>query len=507
MPSRIHSLFPTRAEVTKNEDLAYSDHAPIAAVVPMGEGKKLLTILSLNILGGTNCSGIHPSGHYEEQSAMDKRYQRIAAGLANSVKKHTADVVLLQEADESMVPFLQEQLGADWEAVADKRTGIISCYSKKRLIQQSSKLDNRIRSFTFQDLDNENQLIDTHNIWGIYDAFPFYMEEQCKSKLMEHESRVSVIIGDTNSRIAPLDGARRNLTTGVIPLQFNPHDASPDLQIPDYPDGGFYRGADGVIHQLSTQTLDFASGDVVNAEVDEETEYWPEYRMVMCLDDSYNEQIVVDGKNIFDYEIALRHTLNDNTLAVRMAADCLNNQALAIRFPNDSPAFQAAQKRLSSVTGFQFRAIENAEGLVFKCLFAPLDKVALLHELTSPAAWASSIKRPVVESINTQINKLATSHWYFRDASEKIKCLKVLKERIETADPSSSKAGLAQIIDTWEHESVATLSGSKHTNHELMGTHRNIFFSAKRPGVQTATDKMLKTLKDNLVEETKGLNI
>ena len=43
-------------------------------------------------------------------------------------------------------------------------------------------------------------------------------------------------------------------------------------------------------------------------------------------------------------------------------------------------------------------------------------------------------------------------------------------------------------------------SGLKTQNCELMGTHRNIFFSEKRLDVKTATQILIDTLKEQLTE-------
>ncbi|KTD19204.1 hypothetical protein [Legionella jordanis] len=56
---RKHLLFPSYEEVRKNPDLARSDHLPVLTQVPL-TGKSALNIVSLNILGGEGCSGVHP---------------------------------------------------------------------------------------------------------------------------------------------------------------------------------------------------------------------------------------------------------------------------------------------------------------------------------------------------------------------------------------------------------------------------------------------------------------
>jgi hypothetical protein len=504
MPPRIHPLFPTREEVSKNPDLAYSDHLPILTKVPLGEESISLNIISLNILGGSNFSGIHALGQIEKPEEMLNRYQRIADGLIIGAQKHDVDVILLQEAYDEILPYLKSSLGDDWEIIS--QSGIISCYNKRRLIQQSATYDNtaRVHSLTLTDEENGGQTIDVHNIWGNYTPLSHHLEEDCRIKLLTGKSKVSIIIGDTNSRIASLDHQKRNQTTGAIPGKINELlGYAAELQIPDHPDGGFYRDEEGVIHQLPIQILDFATGEIIEDErSQEEIEAWSESRMVMCLDDSYKHKIVINEQSIFDYENAMRAQLGEQ-LIVRVATDIFNNKSVAISFPNKSEAYKLVKKRLSAVEGFQFRSVnDDYDGKQYLCVFAPIEKADLLHQaihqVIHPEAWSSSLRGQVIYIIDIQINKLSESHWYFRDASEKIKALMVLKDRIEMASPACSKADLLAIVKAWENESE--LPSAEITNLQLMGQHQNVFFSANRPDVKTATVSMLDTLEKTLAE-------
>ncbi|MDI9817973.1 MULTISPECIES: hypothetical protein [unclassified Legionella] len=495
--SRKHPLFPTYEEVKKNPDLARSDHLPVLSKVPLGE-QESLNIVSLNILGGEGCSGVHPRRMEIPEGHTLFRYQQIASGLGYSIKKHQVDVILLQEANQAIVPCLEEVLGNDWDIIID-RFGVISCYNKKRLQLQQSAEDeiSRIRSMTFTD-KKSGFSIDVHNIWGNYSPFPHYMEEQYHSVLTKTESDISVIMGDTNSRLAPpADHRKKNLTTGIVPpVIAAANGLSDEIQITDHPDGGFYRDNSGSIHQLSIETLDFDTAEIVIDERNEaEADVWQEYRMVMCLDDYYQKTAIIDGKTIFDYENSLKEGFGDETLVVRMASDSYNNKAIAIRFPNRSPVIAAIKREFDD---FQFETINSTDpregGQLFCCVFAPVDKIDLLHQ----ALQTAMLKHQVAQKINTETSRLSVRRWYLRDASEKIASLNALKDQITNTPAKSTKKDILQIIKNWENEepSSTVLSDKIKNNNQLMDVHRNIlpFFSPKF----TKTHDTLQSLKEEL---------
>ncbi|WP_156506050.1 endonuclease/exonuclease/phosphatase family protein [Legionella jordanis] len=435
------------------------------------------------------------------------RYQKMAKGLTESTKKHEVDVILLQEAHESMVPYLQDYLGEHWEIVTDEY-GVISAYNTKRLtaLKTSTNHRERIRSFTFKDNDS-GLTVDVHNIWGLFSPFPQHMERRYRTLLTQTSSDVSVIMGDTNSRLAPLDDQKRNIVTGVIPpIIVKMMGLSADVQITDYPDGGFYRNESGTIHQLETQTLDFDSGDIiVDERSEQETDFWPEYRMVMCLDEYYQTTPLIGEETLFDYENTLKEKMAIDDLVVRMASDSYNNKALAIRFPKQSAAAKVIQRELQTAEGFQLRQVDATvaedQAQTYFCVFAPMDKIERLNQAIETAISETLLKNQVAQRINSEITRLSKTHWYFRDASEKIKHLIDLRDRILDARPNTTAAELVEMIETWEEEipsSPQVQDYNVRNKADLMGLHRNIFFSARREGVQTEAQKTLQWLKEAL---------
>lgn len=116
-----------------------------------------------------------------------------------------------------------------------------------------------------------------------------------------------------------------------------------------------------------------------------------------------------------------------------------------------------------------------------------------------------SARAEAIERLHKEINRLFKSHWYFRDASEKINVLVPLVNKIANVPLTSTAEDILTIIKNWENEasSSSALPTKKiiPTNNELLGTHRNVFFSPNRPGVATATQDMLQELKRELGEQ------
>lgn len=384
---RQHPMFPTLLEAAKSPHLIYSDHLLMFASADFGPNKLPIRILTLNILGvGSPMSGFHVQGGWESENVSSSRYARIAKGLAAATEKQKADVILLQEATSlQIIPLLKSQLPAGWNIVVDSSCGLITCFNGNRLSVESPEdaaLDTkkRIRSLRFMDI-NDGKYVAVHNVWGIYDPFPHEMEADFKALLAKDE--YAVIMGDTNSRIAPVDDEVRNIITNIIPVLLNRSERLPlDIQRPDFPDGGFYRGADGILHQMQTRVLDFDSGELVddNRKFDE-IRPWSEYRMVMCLDNYYCRQKIVDDKNIFEYQDYLKEVCNEPVIC-RMASDSFNHKAVAIRFTTNSSLYKYVVGQLKEIPGFQHRLISEANdsGRSFPVIFVPADQVAALHE-------------------------------------------------------------------------------------------------------------------------------
>ncbi|MBX9702729.1 MAG: hypothetical protein K2X39_01120, partial [Silvanigrellaceae bacterium] len=386
--------------------------------------------------------------------------------------------------------------------IKDSSSGLVSCHNKEKLNLHSQESINeqfQIDALAFH--KNDSPLIEIKNISGIYASFPQHLEGQCADALTQNHYPISAIIG-TGLRIAPLHDERLNITTNIIPIIIEQE----EIFAPDYSDGGFYCDSAGVMRQLKTQTLDFATGEIyVVQPLQNEQPAWPEFRMVMCLDQTYQEKMVINNQTLFDYERAMREELRIPNLLVRMAVDSYNGKAVGIRFPKDAPAYTSIKDSLQSEPGFQFSTIASTyqedqynSDKPFDCVFAPIEKVELLHK----ALWLTVLKNQTANLVDGQITKLSESHFWLRNDDIKISHLKELKLRLDAAHPESTKEELLEIIKIWESEEREGVEPEDMfiTNKLLMGRHRNIFFSAHRPGVLTSTETFIATLKTDLGE-------
>jgi hypothetical protein len=396
-PPRIHPLFPLPTEVQEKPTLAYSDHLPILARVPLPDDTSF-NVISLNILSAVKCSGIHPKNSQETEEEAIKRYRQIVQGLIQGIEQHEVDALAFQEAVfEIIVPVLREFLPkSSWEIVEDD-FGLVTCFRKDKweLEKTSSDRAHRIRALTLHKNDSELS-VNFNNIWGEFDELPRSLEDQCRNALNSTTADVSFIIGDTNSRIAPLDNQPRNIATGAIPIMFNADKGVPEnKQISDYPDGGFYKNKEGKIYQLDTQVLDFESGKIFyDNRPEEEVMPWKIDRMVMCLDERLREK----HKPIFEYEQTLQKEFNNKEILVRIGADCFNHKTVGISFPANIAQYHYIYDRLKDKPGFQFRSFEGTDSrnrlIPYNSVFAPPDKLGLLQEviaksqsLPSPHSW------------------------------------------------------------------------------------------------------------------------
>ncbi len=392
---RKHHQFPTQEEVKENPDLAYSDHLMLLTKIPMGQDRKPLNIISLNILEDVTNSGIHPE-HFpdkeDEQKYELERYERIAEGLKNGVDANGVDIILLQGINkaETIKEPLQKKFGDDWE-VSTKTYGLYIFYNTKRLNPQSDSTQNvvrlvaRIRSMTFLDNQNDAMSLDIHNLLGNFYAFPLSLETACKNALENTKSKISVIFGNTNSKVAPLDDRPRTIITSLVPVTLDSHlNLTSNAQLTDFPDGGYYRDEENKIHQLVTEVLDFKKGTVVENGHDENGENVSnEYQMVMCLDETYQSKKVINEQTIFEYEESLKHTLGIPDIMVRIGSDSFNNKAIGIRFPTNSLIFPFIKEKLKDNIGIQYKKIETFEksNETYDCVFVPLDRQESLHNV------------------------------------------------------------------------------------------------------------------------------
>lgn len=398
--TRIHPLLPTVKEAQQDPRVIYSDHVPILLELPL-IGSKPIKIISSNVLGPrVGANGFNSNSHWEDgEESIDidahanQRYENLIAGYINGIDLHNVDVICLQEADKNYLePILERKLkeaGKEWEIHIGGNSGTITLFNKKRfsLIKQKTDELERVHSVTLSD-NQSNELVEIHNVWGRYNDFP-NKTEKLFSKLLMKNQYVSGVITDSNVRIAPTDDSPRNITTGAIPIIFNNQligSNSDDIQMSDYPDGGFFWDPrTKCIKQIAHMAIDFKTAEIIEDNRREnEKNSWPEQRMVICLDDSYKYKKMADLDNctIFEYETKLNTMVPENCM-VRMASDSYNRKAIAIRFsPNSELYFYLKEQFKEIYPQIQFREIPVSanSNIKYPVIFVPTNELSLLND-------------------------------------------------------------------------------------------------------------------------------
>lgn len=493
---RQHTLLPTIAEVQNDPTLVRSDHLVLWTEVALDKYTSI-KIITHNVLGvNSQNSGLHPADTYWETSEQAKeRYAKMAKGFAAQKDLH---VILLQEAQgDEIITALREALGASWQIVPTD-IGLLSCYKLDELELINTSIEEqpyRRHKLGFQH-KKINRRIDIHNFLGTDNAFPDKLERYIEQVLQSnHLIDHAFIIGNTKSRIAPVDNEPRNIVTAIVPQRFNQlNDAEPGVQVCDYPDGGFYRDPKLKIHQLNTRVLDFDTGELVeDKRTFAEAKLWPEFRMIICIDPE-----ITTITTMLDYEAGLKKEVDDNNVLVRIAADSYNNKALAVRFSKKNEGlWNDLQAELKQVNNLQAREISsiNADNIkeLYPTIFIPLDNEELLHE----AIVKYSLRGKLLNTVDSLIKSASRVTFYLRANPVKVKILQDLYVQIQDAPWGSTKDDFLKIIDEFlDKETECMYKGQKvkHKNLKILAAHRNIFLQESTTSKKTDCEAMLTSV-------------
>ncbi len=336
--SRQHLIMPTNSEALSNPSTIYSDHALLMGKIPLEDPEKLLTIASWNMLNTTSFSGFNTEPALSDKENKQKRYSRMVDGLITSINLHNVDVIFLQEVNENLAEELLKNKLNNWDII--KQEGMLIAFNHDKYIVLNEKPDNTaitgasgLISVSLQNKSTQEK-IDLHNLWGEYNPEEHMRLEMEYRNLLNHApiDRITVLMGDTNSRIAPIDSISNNITTGIVPTKFN-EDISfqlqaffdENVQIADFPDGGFYKPANGKIQQITTQSLHPENAQIVQ-DKRSKFEIAPIDRQlpVLMLDEHYAREQEALHK-LLGEEIAFTYQVTCN---------CFNEKRLRLVFNN-----------------------------------------------------------------------------------------------------------------------------------------------------------------------------
>ena len=353
---RIHPLFPTRSEVADNPDIAYSDHLAVLAHVPVGN--KQLNLLSWNVLGPNAKSGIHyrPNNSNEEwetQEQLDQRLTRIAKAIVEMVKVNKVHVICLQEAPNELVAKLSALINKKelpMQAPVASGTGSITLIHND--IEMQSEKFKRGASFLGVDMQNvqsfelkfNGHAVLLHNVHSQYYDTPNYHEGFYSELLHNEDKDVSIVIGDTNTHVAPINSSSRNIITGAVPWVANSiYNIDQSIQLSDFPDACFYRDEkDKKIKQVDIQVVDHHSGNPLQLADGGSLNPNKETLWRICIDldtDSQNKKFI-DDFTLRDIEAEIKNECallsQDNGFMIRPAAKDDNSRGIAIVCANRS---------------------------------------------------------------------------------------------------------------------------------------------------------------------------
>lgn len=250
---RIHISDPTQL---------YSDHLPVMFDVPVPNEKKL-RIISWNILDSRNPSGYSEMrGNWESPEENQKRYQRIVNSLKNFIQKQNPHVIVLQEANSTILDPLLSQLEG-WTFQEDtsgckilyRTEGEFKPVENSYLYKDSVKHGEIVMNTCQSQLFNYGkQQVRIRNVHSAFFHSPQHHEELYREWITKEDKNIiPVVCGDTNTHVAPERKDLQSIATGLVPL-------CPDFNlkgkiIGDFPDAAFTRNSENGVTQVERMIL------------------------------------------------------------------------------------------------------------------------------------------------------------------------------------------------------------------------------------------------------------
>ncbi|MFA5959113.1 MAG: hypothetical protein WC785_01180 [Tatlockia sp.] len=415
---------------------------PLVASWLPGESFSPVRILSMN-LHGDDCPSL--------------TFFRL---LHEYIAKYNIEVILLQEADKLELDYINllenNKEVNNWFYVREK--GLMTLWNESRFrakvdTDETGELLTLLGSFWRTGLPVEFAIC---NINNTLNPFPENQELRYKTVFKKTGDMPVVIASESEN---PLDGC-------------------------------FYRSKGGDIQPLRMERLSLKSGSYRKRTGADYA-----FFMAMAFDTASQQKKTIGGQTLFEYQTALKKRFGDDQILVRMANDSSNNQAVAIRFSQNSPFYPSIKQSVSKIEGVQSKTLFcPTEKKEYDCLFVPLKKAHLLHKACN-TAYLSVLKNKVADKLDSQINKLSQSHWYFNKAEDKIERLTLLREAVFNLDITSSAETILNTIKNWEDGDTGAEIDVR--NIDVIARHRNKLFAPSKP---TSTFEVLTSIKQGLKE-------
>ncbi len=353
-----HPGLPSLSMAAKNYNSVASDHVPILATIP-----NKIKIISWNVLSTDSANGFAPLGkgsYGETEQQMLDRYDRIASGLAKMVEKNAPHFICLQEIRCDTNKQLYSRIKAKLPDYAITENngmpidfeGCITLYNTKQFEPAPGIEKKQVKDFKCGFLQgNKTEFVDKKtqlkivitNAHPDFDEIPRMHEEEITTYLAQKGPNIlSIVVGDFNCTIAPLDSVPRNITTVATVSTFRNN----QLQGAGAVDGCFYTDVEYnqrdfmTFRQAPISHLNWQTGEPYDARLlapinvhdlsELQKKEINRFEMVISIDEFWNDQKIAGKYNANVLEAYLKQGLGDQGLMVRQARNSNNEKGIGV---------------------------------------------------------------------------------------------------------------------------------------------------------------------------------
>lgn len=346
-----HTLLPTPEMLHEGKAVLYSDHLP--QLFRVGQ----INCLTWNILHPALASGYAPfndaslidntkekTGTELNQANVEKIKLRagfISDSLVVMGKKQQLHIITLQESflDATQLQELCSRLGGKWECKFNSENPRAVILFDNNCLQFQQVLATEFILTVYLHYSNDSKDIILHNVHFKHQELPFDTEAETL-RLLHCITAIpgtkSIVIGDFNSRIPPINLEQRLIVTGVTPKYFR--DAA--VQGCDWTDACFtLDNNESKPSQIDGETIHPITGEKFQDNNCTPVSYQHvtlaqqielrRLRPSMDITEQY-KTLSIQGYLLEEMEAQLRNTLEDPTLKIRLAVNAYNQRGFVI---------------------------------------------------------------------------------------------------------------------------------------------------------------------------------
>lgn len=477
-----------------------SDHLPILVTLPLK--KQHIHILSWNIMGLGVANDIGVDDSIPVGSEESTRYERIVEFLVAQTndRDHPVDILLLQEASgDEMLRLLKKSaivnpFAEDWTILMSSDKTMISIIRQQKFPVTDGSYnydeEQKTQSFILTLNKSKNTQLQIFHVWGTYSFNPANHEAYYKTLLCNKTTDTALVIGDTNSRVLPLDYSSGALVaTGVVPTAFKTFYQNVDGHlISDHPDGAFVSIQGQDIRQLPHTPL-ISFKDMVGTERMVSETVKQHYRPFITLDPHF--QALKQTKPYQSFFKAIQDlkqydsTHPDANFNGMLAANSEGKIGVALCFSSNRDGAwytNLANSDLKNSAGITFWGHQDTSRMkgtdnntLRFCTASPDMVPKLTAALLDSLEYHNTHVNKAIGAIDHQI-KYLNKRWLFLFSSEeKINALQALQGHINSIKPVMDFPTRVQIKDNIRLWKKMHLAGKTTTHEDVINRPRNPF--------------------------------